>query len=248
MEIVAPGIVLSVRAFGEGDAVAAVFTEAHGIWRGLARGAQARRGAALWQPGNLGEFRWVARLSDQLGSFSGELVFATAAQAMSDPWALGVLTAGCAVAEAALPEREPHPAVFRGLLHLVTHATDGAAALPDLVRWELGLLAALGYGLDLQSCALTGARTGLGYVSPKTGRAVTAAAAGLWKERLLALPAFLAGGEADALGAAEGLRLSGYFLRKSALGVQHRGVPEARERLERMAWERVGQGREGGPA
>ena len=122
---------------------------------------------------------------------------------MDDALALAMLSAACAVAEGALPEREPHPRVFEGLLHLIARLAQGAAMLTDLVRWETVLLADLGYGLDLTRCAVTGETAGLAFVSPKTGRAVTAAGAGVWTSRLLPLPAFLVGGnEADAGGLA----------------------------------------------
>lgn len=195
----APAIVLDARPFGEGDAIATVMTEEHGLHRGLARGGGSRAQAGLWQPGNLAQVRWVARLSDQLGSFSAEMIHPGAAFVIDDPLALAMLSAVCAVAEGALPEREPHPRVFHGLVHLVARLPHGAAMLDDLVRWETTLLADLGYGLDLASCALTGATDGLAYVSPRTGRAVTEAAAGIWKSRLLRLPSFLAGRDAATL-------------------------------------------------
>ncbi len=133
----APAIVLDARPFGEGDAIATVMTAEHGAHRGLARGGAARGGAAIWQPGNLVHVRWVARLAEQLGSFSAELVHPAAALAMDDALALAMLSAACAVAEGALPEREPHPRVFDGLLHLIAHLPRGEAMLADLVRWEI---------------------------------------------------------------------------------------------------------------
>ena len=193
----APAIVLDARPFGEGDAIATVMTEEHGLHRGLARGGASRAQAGLWQAGNLVQVRWVARLSDQLGSFSAEMIHAGAAFVMDDPLALAMLSSLCAVAEGALPEREPHPRVFHGLVHLVARLPRGAVMLNDLILWETVLLAELGYGLDLTSCALTGETTGLAFVSPRTGRAVTEAAAGIWKSRLLRLPDFLAGGITD---------------------------------------------------
>lgn len=238
MEITAPGIILTLRPFGESDAVAAIFTEAHGIYHGLARGAQTRARAGLWQQGNLVEMKWLARLDDQLGTVTGELVHPTAALAMDDPWSLQILRAACAVAEGALPERQPHPSLLRGLLHLVGHLSLGQALLPDLVRWELGLLRELGFGLDLSACAVTGATTNLAYVSPRTGRAVAESAAGLWKQRLLALPEFLT---TEAPGTptswAEGLRLSSHFLTRHIFHAQNRPLPEPRARLEAKAWE-----------
>lgn len=228
----APAIVLDVRPFGEGDAVATVMTAEHGSHRGLARGGASRSRAAVWQPGNLVQARWVARLSDQLGSLSAELVHAGAALAMDDPLALAMLSASCAVAEGALPEREPHPRVFDGLLHLIPRLPMGAAMLPDLIRWEAMLLADLGYGLDLGRCAVTGEEAGLAWVSPRTGRAVSDPAAGEWLSRLLRLPSFLVGGNAaEAADWRDGLRLTGHFLARDAFGQHHRPLPSARQML-----------------
>jgi DNA repair protein RecO (recombination protein O) len=236
MEWDAPAIVLDARPYGEGDAVATVMTAEHGAHRGLARGGAARGRTATWQPGNLVQVRWVARLSEQLGSFSAELVHPAAALAMGDPLTLGMLVAVCAVAEGALPEREPHPRVFEGLLHLIAHLSRVEGALSDLIRWETVLLAELGYGLDLSRCAVTGETAGLAFVSPKTGRAVTAAGAGTWTSRLLRLPAFLVGGaEAGPADWRDGLRLTGHFLERDAFGHHHRPLPLAR----RMLYDRV---------
>ncbi len=227
MEWSAPCVLLAATPYGEGDALATVFTEDHGTYRGLARGGQSRTRAAIWQTGNLIEARWVARLSDQLGSLTAELVHPSAALAMADPLTLGVLAAACAVAEGALPEREPHPRVFRGLLHLIAHLGHGS--VDALVRWELGLLADLGYGLDLSTCAVTGTTENLAYVSPKTGRAITEQAAGVWRDRLLKLPPFLRDDSAPrAADLADALRLTGHFLARDLFGARHREVPSPR--------------------
>jgi DNA repair protein RecO (recombination protein O) len=229
MEWQAPAIVLDARPYGEGDAVATVMTEAHGAHRGLARGGLARGRAAVWQAGNVVQARWVARLADQLGSLSAELVHPAAALAMEDRLALAILRAACAVAEGALPEREPHPRVFAGLLRLLAGLAQGPAVLAELVRWEALLLADLGYGLDLASCAVTGATEGLAWVSPRTGRAVTDAAAGEWRARLLRLPGLL---RSESIGTAadwrDGLCLTGHFLARDAFGHHHRPLPAAR--------------------
>jgi len=232
MEWDAPAIVLDARPYGEGDAIATVLTKEHGAHRGLARGGGARGGTAIWQPGNLVQARWVARLADQLGSFSAELVHPGAALAMDDPLALAMLSACCAVAEGALPEREPHVRVFEGLLHLIAHLSEGSVMLTELIRWEAALLAELGYGLDLTCCAVTGDTADLAFVSPKTGRAVTTAGAGIWSSRLLPLPAFLVDSNAAApLDWRDGLRLTGHFLERDAFGHQHRPLPAARQML-----------------
>jgi DNA repair protein RecO (recombination protein O) len=239
MEWESPGIILDIRPFGEGDAIASVLTEVQGRHRGLVRGG-GRRHAATWQPGNLVQVRWVGRLADQLGSFTAELVHPGAALAMGDALALAMLTSACSIADGALPERGAHPSLFAGLLTLIAHLSQGAAQLPALIRWEAALLTELGYGLDLSCCAVTGARDGLAWVSPRTGHAVSDAGAGTWKPRLLPLPAFLLGqGPSDALAWRDGLALTAHFLARDVFGLQHRGLPAARialyERVRAMA-------------
>jgi DNA repair protein RecO (recombination protein O) len=232
MEWVAPAIVLDAKPFGEGDAVVAVLTDEHGRHRGLARGGGGRSGAAIWQQGNLVQARWVGRLADQLGSFGGELVHPAAALVLDDPLLLAVLSSACAVAEGVLPEREPFPRSFAGLLQVIARLASGPAILSDYVRWESQLLTDLGFGLDLTRCAVTSRRENLVWVSPKTGCAVCEEAAGEWKSRLLKLPAFLVGeGEAGPAEWADGLRLTGHFLARDAFGSHHRPLPQARVAL-----------------
>jgi DNA repair protein RecO (recombination protein O) len=227
-----PAIVLDARPYGEGDVIATLMTEEHGAHRGLVKGGGSRAHASLWQSGNFVQARWAARLSDQLGYFRGELIHATAASVMDDPLALAMLMAVCAQAEDALPEREPHEAVFAGMIALLPRLTLGAAILPELIRWETVLLADLGFGLDLTGCAVTGETEGLAYVSPKTGRAVTAAGAGVWTERLLRLPGFMTGGMASGPEDwRDGLRLTGHFLTRDVFGARHRPLPMARQML-----------------
>ncbi|MCS6855174.1 MAG: DNA repair protein RecO [Elioraea sp.] len=225
-------VVLAARPHGEGHAIATVFTRTQGVRRGLVYGGAGRRARANWQPGTLLAARWRARLADQLGRLEGEMVFAASASVLEDPLALAVLASACAVAEAALPEAEPHPRAYEALVGLMGRLADREGGLAAYVRWEVVLLAELGFGLDLTACAVTGAREGLAFVSPRTGRAVSGAAAGPWRERLLPLPAFLIG-EAPAApeDIAAGLRLTGHFLARDVFGSAHRSPPPARERL-----------------
>jgi DNA repair protein RecO (recombination protein O) len=190
------------------------------------------------------QVQWTARLSDQLGSFTGELIHAGASYAMQDAMSLAMLTSVCSVAEGALPEREPLPRVFHGLLRLIPRLPLGPPLLTELIQWETVVLSDLGYGLDLAVCAITGRTKGLAYVSPKTGRAVTPEGAGEWSARLLPLPGFLLGSalEDSAQSAPpdfsswqDGLRLTGHFLARDAFGHQHRPLPQAR----RMLYDRI---------
>jgi len=233
MEWEAPAIILEARPYGEGDALASVFTEAHGVHRGLARGGGARGRTSLWQPGNLVQVRWVARLADQLGSFTAELVHPAAALAMDEPLTLATLSGACAVAVGALPERVAHRRVFQGLLRLIAGLSRETPMIADLVRWEAAMLADLGYGLDLAACAVTGSTESLTHVSPRSGRAVSEGAVGAWRERLLVLPGFLLDPDDDGCPAdwAAGLRLTGHFLARDAFGLHHKPLPSARQML-----------------
>lgn len=238
MEWQAPAIVLEARPHGDAGAIVTLLTEAHGRHAGLAKGGASRAQSPVWQPGNLVEARWVARLAEQLGAVSGEMVHPAAALAMEDKLALGVLRAATALADAALPEREPHPRIFHGLVAVIARLADSAeAALPEMVRWEAAVLSELGYGLDLARCAVSGVTDDLAFVSPRSGRAVSTAAAGAWAERLLPLPAFLLGqGPSTPADWLAGLRLTGHFLARDVFGTRHLGLPQARDALvERVA-------------
>jgi len=241
MEWEAPAIVLAASPYGEGGAVAHVLTEEHGAFRGLVRGGSSRAKVATWQAGNLVAARWFARLPDQLGSLSAELLHPSAARLLNEKLPLALLSAACAVADGALPEREPHPRVFLALARLLTLVSldpaEGARLGPAaLLRWEVLLLGELGYGLDLSRCAVTEGEEELRFVSPRSGRAVSEAGAGAWRDRLLRLPALLLD-DADPGTPADwqdGLRLTGHFLHRDAFGQRHRPVPQARTRLEEM--------------
>jgi DNA repair protein RecO (recombination protein O) len=232
MEWDAPAIILDVRPYGEGDAVTTVVTRDLGAHRGLVRGGASRSKAGTWQAGNMVQVQWTARLSDQLGSFTGELIHAGAAHAMQEALPLAMLTAICSLAEGVLPERQAHPRIFDGLLRLIPRLPLGESLLTEVIQWEMTVLSELGYGLDLSTCAVTGRTDGLAYVSPKSGQAVTAEGAGEWASRLLPLPGFLTGSALpDPAGWRDGLRLTGHFLARDAFGHQHRPLPQARAML-----------------
>ncbi|MBO6562622.1 MAG: DNA repair protein RecO [Nisaea sp.] len=235
MEWTDTGIVLSVRPHGESGAIAVLMTEEHGRHAGLVRGGASSKQKGVLQPGNAVRATWRARLAEQLGSFTLELGASHAAVHFDDPLKLAGLTAACAVADRALPEREPHPAIHAGLLALI-----GAMANEELgdlwiavyVRWELGLLAELGYGLDLSACAATGGNDDLAYVSPRTGRAVSLSAGEPYRDRLLPMPDFLIGrGGGDMADLLKGLDLTGHFLEKNLFNTQGEQNPAARTRF-----------------
>lgn len=225
------GVLLSMRPHGESAAIIEVLTAAHGRHAGVVRGGASRKLAAVLQPGTGLQLDWRARLESHIGTFAVEPL-RSRAHLLADRLALAGLMAICALLRVALPEREPHPGLWSATVAMLDRL--GAAGwTTDYLRWELVLLEELGFGLDLSACAVTGAVTGLAYVSPKTGRAVTAAAAGEWADRLLPLPAALTGEvPLDPEGLAQGLRLTGFFLDRGLRPVLHdRMLPEARARL-----------------
>ena len=230
-------IVLSVRAHGETGAILELLTRTHGRHMGLVRGGASRRIKPTLQPGNTIDVQWRARLAEHLGSFTCELARARAGELMDSREGLAGLNAFAAVLSAALPERQAYTDIFDAstLLLDAMMAQDAAHWLPLYVRWESGLLEALGFGLDLSECAATGATDDLAYVSPRSGRAVSRAGAGIYANRLFRLPAFLSGQSSDASQASEtaaGLRLTGYFLLERVLRPHGRDMPLARTRLD----------------
>jgi DNA repair protein RecO (recombination protein O) len=229
------GFVLAARRHGESDAILTVLTREHGRHLGIVKGGTGRRQRAVVEIGNAVTAHWHARLTEHLGRFQVELAAPHAAMCMADPARLAALSAACAMLDAALPEREPHEDVFDDFAALVEQLSRKAVDWPaQYNRWEARLLSSLGFGLDLSQCAVTGKTEGLAFVSPKTGRAVTAEAGKLHKDRLLPLPAFLIR-DREKPGREEliaGLRLTGYFLERHVFAHALRpGATEARTRL-----------------
>ena len=234
------GILLWVRRHGETSVIIEVLTSQQGRHAGLVRGGAGKTQGPVLQPGAQLSLEWNARLADHLGTFRVDLIRARAAAIMADRAALAALNAVSALLVRLLPEREPNPEVYAATLALVDALGRADPRWPvRYAAWELTLLDALGFGLDLASCAATGTREDLAYVSPRSGRAVCRAAGAPYAERLLPLPRFLIGGARDmAAGIAdvrEALRLTGYFLENRVCpAFELSEMPGARIRLERL--------------
>ena len=240
----ADAIIISVRPHGEGNAVVSLLTAEYGRHAGLVRGGASKKMRGTIQPGNRVQASWRARLSEQLGQMQVELTNAVAARFLDSPMRLAGVASMCALLEGALPEREPHAGLYAGtdaLLSLIAMDDDDTGWLEGYVRWELGLLHAVGYQLDLDRCAASGETTNLAYVSPKSGGAVSQHHAGQFANRLLALPRFLGGVACPAHDWVAGLDLTGHFLAKRVFAALNADIPAARRRLADMVETRYKQ-------
>jgi DNA repair protein RecO (recombination protein O) len=227
------GIVLSVKPHGETAAIVDLWTRAHGRHLGLVHGGRSRRLRPLLQAGNHVDATWKARLADQLGHMNIEMRRAFAAEAMDDATALAALSTITTLTHL-LPERDPHPNLYEITLFVLGFLNDATVWPALLVRWEMALLDELGFGLDLSQCAATGANDQLIYVSPKSGRAVSASAGEPYRDKLLPLPQFLTKQRSALVTDADvrlGFALTGHFLETRVLLPRGQSLPQSRARL-----------------
>ena len=175
------GVILSVRRHGETSAIAEVLSADHGRCLGLVRGGRSRLQRPVLQPGNLVQVTWRARLEEHLGNFTIEPLALKAGAIIEEPFRLAGLSALVGLAQL-LPEREPHRRMYQALQIILDRIEEDDVWPALLVRWELGLLDELGFGLDLSSCVATGTAQELCYVSPKSGRAVSRAGFCRWRQ------------------------------------------------------------------
>lgn len=228
------GLILGGRKFGESGLVLDVLTRSRGRRSGLVYGGASRKKRGQYEPGNQVELSWTGRLEEQLGRFDvAEATKLRASRLLDQPDALAGVASVCAILRGVLNEGdEAGSAVFEATQMLLDAMEDDVwRAL--YVRWELGLLSALGFGLDLEACAISGANDGLTHVSPKTGRAVRGSEAEEYVDRLFVLPRFLIQPNAGATrqDILHGVELTGFFIERRLFHAVNRDLPEARRRL-----------------
>ncbi len=232
MHVTTPAIICALVAHGENGAIVRFLTPEHGLVAGYVHGGRSRRLRPVLQAGNGVDLRLEARTENQLAGARVELTSSRAALATSSA-ALAALDWLTALTATTLSEGVPHPALYTALDALTAAIAAGAGPMPlgeGIVRYEHRLLAELGFGLDLASCAATGVTADLAYVSPKSAQAVSRGAGLPWAARLLPLPGFLVGAApADADSIRDGLKLTGFFLRRDVLG--GRDIWPARDRF-----------------
>src|SRR4051812_39699534 len=233
MEWTDEGIVLGVRRHGESSAIVELLTRGHGRHLGLVRGGSGARMRPLLQPGNSVQAVWRARLDEHLGTWQIEATRLRAATLLASSHAVYGVTHLASLARL-LPERDPHEAIYDLLDRTLDDFDDIGEAAAHLIRYELAMLAELGFGLDLETCVATGETTDLIYISPKSGGAVSRHAGDPWRDRLLRLPPFLRrdGGGANGWSdqdLRDGFQLTGLFLLRHVLEPRGQGHSDARD-------------------
>lgn len=234
MNVETPAIVCALRMHAEHGAVVRLMTPDDGLQAAYVRGARGRRMRPVVVPGNQVQARLRSRTEEQLAHAELELVHSRA-PLLSEPLPASAIDWVTALTATALPEAQPYPRLYAALdalLALIEAAPSALGWASLLVRYELLVLAELGFGLDLDRCAVTGSNDDLVAVSPRSGRAVSATEAEPYSGRLLPLPKFVReGGGAAWPEIRDGLELSGYFLIRDVLTGRTAGLAEARSRL-----------------
>jgi DNA repair protein RecO (recombination protein O) len=228
------GIVLGVKRYGEANGILELMTREHGRHLGLVRGGFGSRMKPVLQIGNSVSATWRARLDEHLGNYTVEGMKLRAANFFAASHAIYGVSHLAALMRL-LPERDPHEGLYAELDDILNRLDDPVLAAPQVARFELQLLAELGFGLDLEQCASTGTTADLIYVSPKSGRAVSRCAGEPWADKMLRLPAFLRDREAEPAGRdlADGFALTGFFLARHVL--EPRGLQLSDERAHFIA-------------
>ena len=229
-------LVLSSRKHGENSAIVTLLTEQYGLYSGLAKGVSSPKYRGMYQQGNLIHATWKARLPEHLGLLSSELLESSMGIMLGDSHRLTALSSMSMVIQHSLTERECEETIFRGLYHFISLLKTDEPWHIDYIKLELQLLATLGFGLDLSECAATGSTHDLCYVSPKTGKAVSAEAGEPYKDKLLPLPSFLKNAMSNNSphDIIQGFQLTGYFLEKWNFHPRNMTLPSARKRLEEL--------------
>jgi DNA repair protein RecO (recombination protein O) len=229
MQWIDEGIVLGAKRHGESSVILELMTHQHGRHLGLVRGGAGKGQRGVLQPGNALRATWRARLDEHLGHYAVEAVNLRAAHFLPAAHAVHGVTHLAALCRL-LAERERHAAIYDALDAILDRLGDPRLAALMIARFELDFLAELGFGLDLGSCAATGATTELTYVSPRSGRAVSRAAGEAYRDKLMRLPAFLQS-QAEpesAADLADAFALTGFFLDRHAFAPRGLALPEAR--------------------
>lgn len=229
MEWLDEGILLRIQPHGESNVIATFLTQHHGLISGYIR----HNKKYPLQQGNIYHVRSKARLISHMGLVTAEQHEAFAPvmlAALASPLKLGCINAIRTLLITSLANHDMIGDLYdRVKYHMYQICLTGKYG--HYVLFEKDMLATCGFGLDLTRCAVTNSSRDLAFVSPRTGRAVTAEVGAPFKDQLFSLPSPLYDNSdrpwtTDELN--DGLNLTGYFLHRMYHEHLHRSIPAER--------------------
>lgn len=235
------GYVISTKKYGESAVILDAFTRERGRFSGLVRGGTGRNKRSILQVGNFLKLNWRARIEDQLGQYQVEAINLNTGYILSSKLAPLGLSVICELIRK-LPDRQAYGQLYDGFETVLKYLIEDDNWLPLLIKWQIGFLQQMGYGLDLSKCAVTGTTDNLYYISPKTGRAVCEDVGLPYKGKLFIIPPFIRGDldqEVTVENLLEGLRITEYFLKKHIYNVQNIPFPEAQKLLFDLVYKQL---------
>ena len=228
------GIVVSTKKYGESSLILNLFTENHGLHSGLIKFSNSKKIRNMFQVGNICVVEWTGRLEDQLGYYKSEIEKSVSHNIINNSLKIDVLISLSSLLNKLLADRQVHSSLFLNTINFIHYLNnDEKYWMLKYIRWELKFLSELGFGLDLSKCAVTGSTNNLQFISPKSGRAVSAEGAGEWRNKLFILPKFfLLDNEFtdDKSELLKGIKITTFFLNRyvSSIGLE---LPDVRDRF-----------------
>ena len=225
------GILLGKTPFGETAVIVDALTQKNGRVRAVLRGGQSRKFRPILQIGNILDITWRARLSEHMGSVQVDVI-KSYPEILDSRLTLAGVTTLSSMLTTFLEEREPHTQVYVATVKLHELLIHPDIWCVGYFYWELALLEALGFGLDVSKCVVSGVTANLEYLSPKSGCAVSQPAAGQWADRLLLMPRILMEKDKKTSDVFDGLLVLSYFwLNKVIPALDVKTIPMARQRF-----------------
>ena len=233
MNITDEGIAISIKKFSDSTNLMKILTKGNGVYSGLIRLKKNQGNTGVNIPGNTLSVNWRARLSEHLGFFNTELIKSRSSNYLNSSINLEVLNSICSLMDI-FPEREECIDLYNIIEELLDNLNNTRLWPFLYIKFELLFIERMGYGLDLSSCAVNGSTDNLNWVSPKTGRAVSALGAKGWEDRLLKLPEFLGQNEVKSVSKVDlldSLKLTEFFLIKRVYSQYAKNLSSSRKRM-----------------